>query len=647
MASGTFLTLGSVGTATTFPTTFTAGHTTLNAASTVLYQAGAAQNVSGTPTYGNLTFTPLSGTPTYSLTGTTVVSGSLTISGGTLTTTGSNYSLTISSYSQANGTFTANTSQITCNGNFAITGGTYNADSSTLTLDATSGDLSLNTNGYTLNNVIFKNNSAASARTITLGSAGSQTMNFAGYFYLNAANSKNLTVTAATYNPTINIMGTLDYTGVGTGTESISMGNGTWMVGGNVDLTNGTITKGGSTLLLNGSLGQTITSANQSFNNITITNASAQGVTFANSLDLTGLFTDTTSDSKLTFNAGATYTFANISIAGTSGHLVTMTSTGSWNFNVSQANSSVSYAAVNYSNASGGNRITATDNDTDNGNNINWAFPATYLALTGSSSQTAGGSQTITITAYSSGGSVATGYSGDKFLTFSGANPSTNPVTNPTASNKGSSDIDFGSSTTVAFTNGAGTSDIKLYRAETAAINVTDQTINATGHELSVSVSAGAKNKLLWVSQPSSPVASGSIWNSFSIEITDAYGNRVNVADLITVTPSSGSFGGTAAKNASAGLATFDDITYPSAATVSVSGAALGLVSTPDSNAVQVTSVAPPALVSETAVPSIQSLVSFYHPEEYLLGIYHDRYWFYYWEDWLLRHRTAVLSYSV
>ncbi len=87
-AASSSLNLGSAGTATTFPTSFTNGHTTLNVTSTVVYQAGANQTISGTPTYGNLTATPLSGTPIYSLAAATAVNGNLTVNGGFISDAG-------------------------------------------------------------------------------------------------------------------------------------------------------------------------------------------------------------------------------------------------------------------------------------------------------------------------------------------------------------------------------------------------------------------------------------------------------------------------------------------------------------------------------------------------------------------------------
>ncbi|GAH68762.1 unnamed protein product, partial [marine sediment metagenome] len=204
--------------------------------------------------------------------------------------------------------------------------------------------------------------------------------------------------------------------------------------------------------------------------------------------------------------------------------------------------------------------VTVTDTPASDAVTVS-ADAASYFKVTGDAAMTAGGSNTITITAYDQYDNVAAGYSGDKTLTFSGASSSADPVTSPTCSDKVPADIDFSSDTVVAFEGGAGTSTMKLYKAEEAHIKAADGTIvTSDTDDLDVTVSAGTKNKLLWVTQPATPVGAGAIWTAFTIEITDSYGNRTSDADSVTVS-SSVALGGTTTRAASAGLATFDDIT--------------------------------------------------------------------------------------
>ncbi|MHA8100188.1 hypothetical protein VR479_12925, partial [Aquirufa aurantiipilula] len=60
---------------------------------------------------------------------------------------------------------------------------------------------------------------------------------------------------------------------------------------------------------------------------------------------------------------------------------------------------------------------------------------ATKLVVTGTGTQTAGASNSITITAKDGSGNTATGYTGSKNLTFSGATSSTAPVTTAKVTN--------------------------------------------------------------------------------------------------------------------------------------------------------------------------------------------------------------------
>mgnify|MGYP001571542936 FL=1 len=78
MAAGTSLALGTIATATSFPTSFITANITLNATSTVVYNSDLAQTISITPTYGNLTLTATASV-TKSIGGTTTVAGSCTV----------------------------------------------------------------------------------------------------------------------------------------------------------------------------------------------------------------------------------------------------------------------------------------------------------------------------------------------------------------------------------------------------------------------------------------------------------------------------------------------------------------------------------------------------------------------------------------
>jgi hypothetical protein len=135
------------------------------------------------------------------------------------------------------------------------------------------------------------------------------------------------------------------------------------------------------------------------------------------------------------------------------------------------------------------------------------AGTATHLVITGSSTQTAGTTQNLTITAKDASNNTVASYTGGKSLTFSGANSSSNPATTPKVSDSTGAFVSFGSATSIRFTNGvatvpAGTNNgaLRLYKAESAVISVTDGSISSSGGDrLSVIVSPGDLGKFAFV----------------------------------------------------------------------------------------------------------------------------------------------------
>jgi len=272
-------------------------------------------------------------------------------------------------------------------GDFTNVGGDTNAD-----YIAQWGSAYLNANGQSLNNFQLKNTTSSNQ---TLNLSGNLTTN--GYLYLTADGTGNSTLDASAANPNVTVTGTLDYTGSGGGTESISFGSGTWNLKGTVDLTAGTITAGTSEVILSGTSNQSITSASQSFYKLTSTNASASpGVTFVDNLSVTNMFKDITPSSTLTFTAGTTAALADINLnGGAVGTRVTVrsttTSAANWSVTaVTQTN--VTYVTASYNNASGGQAIGATNaSNLDGGNTTHWLWPVlphnisgTCLTKTGS-----------------------------------------------------------------------------------------------------------------------------------------------------------------------------------------------------------------------------------------------------------------------
>lgn len=171
------------------------------------------------------------------------------------------------------------------------TGGTL---SSIVRFDATNGNITMPARTYGGLVEIF--NSGSTARVVTMGSG---THNLSSAFNLLANGSQNITLDGATHNPTVNIVGDVDYTGTGGGSENITSGTGTWTLSGNADFTGGTYTAGsGNTLAFNGS-SKTFTTGGNTFENIDFTNAtsptwsgnatSSGNVTLKSSMTMTGV----------------------------------------------------------------------------------------------------------------------------------------------------------------------------------------------------------------------------------------------------------------------------------------------------------------------------------------------------------------------
>ena len=200
--------------------------------------------------------------------------------------------------------------------------------------------------------------------------------------------------------------------------------------------------------------------------------------------------------------------------------------------------------------------------------------------ITGATSQTAGASQSLTITYINPDGTTNTSYINDHTLTFSGAGLSPGG-TAPTVKDKNGTATNFGSSTTITFTNGVATVSgsnngvMALYKAETALISVTDGTYSSTGAEnLTVTVSA-ATYGLYFTTQPGGTTQVDDLFTSQPVvTVQDVYGNinsgtARNITLAIGTNPGSGILGGTttAAVNTSTAQAPFTDLSINKAGT--------------------------------------------------------------------------------
>jgi hypothetical protein len=175
-------------------------------------------------------------------------------------------------------------------------------------------------------------------------------------------------------------------------------------------------------------------------------------------------------------------------------------------------------------------KVTVTDGTLNNGAGLTVtvaAATATSLSLTAASiTPTAGVADNLTVTAKDTYGNTATGYTGSHNLTFGGA--SSTGAFNPTVTSSAGVVTNFGSVTAISFVNGvatvAGTNNgvMKLYKAETALIMVTDGTIN-NGAGLSVTVAAAAAASFS-LTAVSTTVTAGEADN-LMVTALDAFGN--------------------------------------------------------------------------------------------------------------------------
>ena len=241
---------------------------------------------------------------------------------------------------------------------------------------------------------------------------------------------------------------------------------------------------------------------------------------------------------------------------------------------------------------------------------------AAKLVITGSASQTAGVAQNLTITAQDSFGNTATGYTGDRSLTFSGAANAPNGAI-PTVTNKNGTATNFGVVTTITFASGVATASggnngaLTLKKAEIATVNVSEGIINSTsGGSLAVTVSGAGPHNLIFATQPSSGATAGANFTQQpALQIRDQFNNPTTSADTIVLTvftdascssAATGTLNGGAGTPATSGTATFSGVNYQKAETVYLKAAdsTTGGVTTACSNSI----VVGPATVAKLVI---------------------------------------------
>jgi hypothetical protein len=176
-------------------------------------------------------------------------------------------------------------------------------------------------------------------------------------------------------------------------------------------------------------------------------------------------------------------------------------------------------------------KITVTDGTLSNGAGLTVtvaAAPAASLSLTAASvTPTAGVADNLTLTAKDTYGNTATTYTGSHSVTFEGAGNSANG-THPTVTSSAGAVTSFGTATAITFTNGVATVSganngvMKLYRAETALVTVTDGTVG-NGGGLSVTAAAAATTSFSLTAASITPTAGET--DNLTVAALDAFGN--------------------------------------------------------------------------------------------------------------------------
>ncbi|MEK7538002.1 MAG: hypothetical protein AAB619_03460, partial [Patescibacteria group bacterium] len=296
---------------------------------------GTTKTIGGSSntTFNNLTIsgtvTLTASSPTVNTTLTVDTSKSLTINSGLTVTLAANTgtNLVLNGTIDGAGTLTYKNTATTF-----PTSGTVN---SIVRFDTVNGNLTVPQRPFGGDLEAYGN--TANVRSVTLGTAGSQTITVTGSVKVITGTSQSqiLTLVGATNNPTVTITSGISYTKGGSATPAITTGTGAWSAGGNVNLSNGTFTtSAGNTLILNGTAQQTVTTNTQTFIGLTLNNTGTDGtanddIVISGTLDVNGTFTITDGQLRLDTNNPNVTTAGAVAI-GANGSVTK--GTGTWTF---------------------------------------------------------------------------------------------------------------------------------------------------------------------------------------------------------------------------------------------------------------------------------------------------------------------------
>lgn len=142
--------------------------------------------------------------------------------------------------------------------------------------------------------------------------------------------------------------------------------------------------------------------------------------------------------------------------------------------------------------------------------NVTAGAAASLQLSVATSTQAAGTSNDLTITALDAGGNVATSYAGARSLTFTGASTRSPSGASPTVTDSSGTPVAFGSGTSITFTAGvaraaSGANGAMVLRLPGSYdINVDSGPLDNDGGEPTVTVTTGAAARLAWTAVSSS-----------------------------------------------------------------------------------------------------------------------------------------------
>jgi hypothetical protein len=195
--------------------------------------------------------------------------------------------------------------------------------------------------------------------------------------------------------------------------------------------------------------------------------------------------------------------------------------------------------------------ITVTDGTITNGSGLSItvgsAAAASFSLTAATTTPGAGAADNLTITALDTYGNTASGYTGAHNLTFAGA--STIDAFTPTVTNSSGVGTNFGTTTAITFTNGvasvSGSSNgvMKLYKAETAHVTVSDGAVNnGSGLSVTVAVAANQPNGLAYIDKNLviADQVTGTTSASVGVTATETQGDHVGNTYTATSNTSGG-----------------------------------------------------------------------------------------------------------